>query len=119
VTAEPTARGPRGTRDVSSFADEPVPLRVRVMRGAVRGLLRPVLAPTCRWGCSAGGLDAVVRPTPLAEGVDDGLWHVAHASAGMVPASAAAVNALGVALAARWAVPGRQADSDRGDGDAA
>lgn len=31
----------------------------------------------------------------------DGLWHVAHASAGLVPASTAAVSALGEALAAR------------------
>jgi len=31
----------------------------------------------------------------------DGLWHVAHASAGMVPTSTAAVAALGAALAAR------------------
>jgi acetyl esterase/lipase len=30
----------------------------------------------------------------------DGLWHVAHASAGLVTASTAAVNALGGALAA-------------------
>ncbi len=44
----------------------------------------------------------------------DGLWHVAHASAGMVPASTAAVNAFGAALAARSA--GGQADSARGDG---
>jgi len=29
----------------------------------------------------------------------DGLWHVAHASAGLVTASTAAVNALGTALA--------------------
>ena len=33
----------------------------------------------------------------------DGLWHVAHASAGLVPASTAAVNALGGALRARLA----------------
>jgi epsilon-lactone hydrolase len=33
----------------------------------------------------------------------DGLWHVAHASAGLVTASTAAVNALGSALAARLA----------------
>jgi acetyl esterase/lipase len=44
----------------------------------------------------------------------DGLWHVAHASAGMVPASTAAVTAFGAALAARSA--GGQADSARGDG---
>ena len=31
----------------------------------------------------------------------DGLWHVAHASAGMVPESTAAVTALGAGLAAR------------------
>ena len=41
----------------------------------------------------------------------DGLWHVAHASAGMVRASTAAVHALAAALAARSA---GQADSDRG-----
>jgi hypothetical protein len=76
------------------------PLRVRVMRGAVRGLVRAVLAPRMPAGVQRWWLDAVARPTPLAEGVDDGLWHVAHASAGMVPASTAAVNALGVALAA-------------------
>jgi acetyl esterase/lipase len=35
----------------------------------------------------------------------DGLWHVAHASAGMVPASTAAVHALGASLAARLADP--------------
>jgi epsilon-lactone hydrolase len=46
----------------------------------------------------------------------DGLWHVAHASAGMVRASTAAVHALAAALAARSA---GQADSDRGVGDAA
>ncbi|WP_206340064.1 alpha/beta hydrolase [Blastococcus litoris] len=33
----------------------------------------------------------------------DGLWHVAHASAGLVTASTAAVNALGAALGARLA----------------
>jgi acetyl esterase/lipase len=33
----------------------------------------------------------------------DGLWHVAHASAGMVPASTSAVSALGAGLAARLA----------------
>jgi len=38
----------------------------------------------------------------------DGLWHVAHASAGMVTASTAAVTALGTGLAARLA-----ADQDR------
>jgi len=38
----------------------------------------------------------------------DGLWHVAHASAGMVTASTAAVSALGTGLAARLA-----ADQDR------
>jgi len=47
----------------------------------------------------------------------DGLWHVAHASAGAVRASTAAVQALGAALAARCA--GSQADSARADGDAA
>jgi len=31
----------------------------------------------------------------------DGLWHVAHASAGMVPSSTTAVHALGTSLAAR------------------
>jgi acetyl esterase/lipase len=31
----------------------------------------------------------------------DGLWHVAHASAGMVPAATTAVHALGTSLAAR------------------
>jgi monoterpene epsilon-lactone hydrolase len=34
----------------------------------------------------------------------DGFWHVAHASAGMVTASTAAVTALGTGLAARLAV---------------
>lgn len=47
----------------------------------------------------------------------DGLWHVAHASAGMVLASTAAVHALGAALAARCS--GGQADSARADGAAA
>jgi len=42
----------------------------------------------------------------------DGLWHVAHASAGMCLASTAAVNAFGAALTARSA--GGQADSTRG-----
>lgn len=37
----------------------------------------------------------------------DGLWHVAHASAGLVAASTAAVTALGEALSARMAWPGR------------
>ena len=36
----------------------------------------------------------------------DGLWHVAHASAGLVTASTAAVNALGAALGARLAAGG-------------
>jgi epsilon-lactone hydrolase len=36
----------------------------------------------------------------------DGLWHVAHASAGLVTASTAAVNALGAALAIRLATGG-------------
>ncbi|WP_200814755.1 alpha/beta hydrolase [Blastococcus haudaquaticus] len=36
----------------------------------------------------------------------DGLWHVAHASAGLVTASTAAVNALGGALGARLAADG-------------
>lgn len=35
----------------------------------------------------------------------DGLWHVAHASAGMVPASTTAVHALGASLGARLADP--------------
>jgi acetyl esterase/lipase len=47
----------------------------------------------------------------------DGLWHVAHASAGAVRASTAAVEILGAALAARSAAG--QADSARGDGEAA
>jgi acetyl esterase/lipase len=46
----------------------------------------------------------------------DGLWHVAHASAGMVPASTAAVDAFGAALVACSA--GGQADSAREDGTA-
>jgi acetyl esterase/lipase len=37
----------------------------------------------------------------------DGLWHVAHASAGMVPASTAAVRDLGAALAGRLAAQAR------------
>jgi epsilon-lactone hydrolase len=44
----------------------------------------------------------------------DGLWHVAHASAGMVAASTDAVTTLGKALSARLAEP--QADSARAGG---
>jgi monoterpene epsilon-lactone hydrolase len=35
----------------------------------------------------------------------DGLWHVAHASAGQVAESTAAVGSLGAALAGRLAAP--------------
>jgi acetyl esterase/lipase len=50
----------------------------------------------------------------------DGLWHVAHASAGMVEASTAAVTALGAALGGRLAAgPVRQAVSARGDDEGA